>query len=73
MIIYVEAHPNSRKEAVEKIDKDHFKVYVKSPPREGKANKKIIEVLSKYLKVPKSLVKLKRGEKGKYKIFEIEI
>lgn len=73
MIIYVEAHPNSRKEAVEKIEEDRFKVYVKSPPREGKANKELIEVLSKYLKVPKSLIKLKRGERGKHKIFEIEI
>lgn len=73
MIIYVEAHPNSKRTELEKIDENHFKIYVKSPPVEGKANREIIEILSKYLKVPKSLIKLKRGEKGKHKIFEIEI
>lgn len=73
MIVYVEAHPNSKGVGLEKIDENHFKIYVKSPPVEGKANREIIEILSKYLKVPKSLIILKRGERGKHKIFEIEL
>lgn len=71
MIIYVEAHPRSKKEELIKTDENHFKVYIKEPPIEGKANKAIVEVLSKNLKIPKSSILLKSGKKGKRKIFEI--
>jgi uncharacterized protein (TIGR00251 family) len=73
VIIFVEAHPSSKREAFEKIDENHFKIYTKEPPKEGKANKSIIEILSKNLKVPKSYIVLKKGEKGENKIFEIKI
>lgn len=71
MIIYVEAHPSSKKELFEKIDDNHFKIHTKAQPVEGKANKAIIEILSKNLKIPKSSIFLKKGQKGKHKIFEI--
>lgn len=71
MIVYVEAHPSSKKEELIVKGENHFKVYIKEPPIEGKANKAIIEVLSKNLKVPKSTILLKKGKKGKIKVFEI--
>lgn len=71
MIIYVEAHPRSKKEELIVKDENHFKVYIKEPPIEGKANKAIVEVLSRNLKVPKSSILLKKGKKGKIKVFEI--
>lgn len=71
MIIYVDAHPSSKKELFEKIDENHFKIYTKERPVKGKANKAIIEILSINLKIPKSSIILKKGQKGKHKIFEI--
>lgn len=71
MKIFVEAHPSSKKESIIKINDKKFIIYVKEPPLKGKANKAIIEVLSNFLKVPKSSILLLKGEKGKNKIFEI--
>lgn len=71
MILKVEAHPNSKREVVEKVAEGFYKVYVKEKPVEGKANKAIVEALSDFFKIPKSKILLKKGEKGKIKIFEI--
>ncbi len=71
MILKVEAHLNSKEEFVEKIGESFYKVYVKERPIKGKANKRIVEMLSKFLKIPKSQIILKKGEKGKIKIFQI--
>ena len=38
MKIFVTVKPNAKEERVEKIDDTHFKVSVKEPPTEGRAN-----------------------------------
>lgn len=40
-------------------------------PLEGKANERVIQLLSKYLGLPKSALKIVRGEKMKKKVIEI--
>jgi hypothetical protein len=42
------------------------------PPIEGKANEKMIEVLSEYLKKPKKSISILSGFKGRTKIVEVE-
>jgi len=69
--IKVKVKPNAKKEEIKKIDEDYYEIRVTVVPERGKANKKVIEILSKYLKVTKSRIKLVRGEKSKEKIFEI--
>lgn len=49
-----------------------YMVSTKALPTEGKANKSIIRLLAKYLKVPKSNITLKTGQKSKIKVFEID-
>lgn len=51
---------------------ESYKVYVTAPPEDGKANKKVIEVLSEYFKVAKSQVRIIKGEISRNKIVEIE-
>jgi hypothetical protein len=56
---------------IEVEDEEGFKVYVKSPPIGGKANKELIEVLAEYFKIKKREVRIIKGEKSKEKIVEI--
>ncbi len=70
MRISVRIKPNSRhKQGVFEID-NQLIVFVKSPAVEGKANAEALAILSKYLDVAKSEIKLVRGQKSKIKIFE---
>lgn len=48
-----------------------YKVWVKAPAKEGKANLAVMKVLVKYFKVPKSNVEILSGFKSKKKLIEI--
>jgi len=71
MIIKVKVKTNAK---VEKIveKEDLLEISVKEQPIEGKANKKIIELLSKHFKIPKNKIEIKKGLKSKIKIVEIK-
>ena len=69
--VKVKVVPNSKQQKVEKISEDEYKVYVKSPPTKGKANKELIEVLSDYFNVSKSRIKIVSGFASREKIVEI--
>jgi len=71
MKVSVIAHPNSKKPRVEKDLLENLHVYVAQPPLEGKANRAIIEALSKHFNVKKNSIRLLSGEKSKNKLFEI--
>lgn len=70
MKIKVKVYPNSSKERV-KQELGEFKVYVSASPDKGKANKRLIEILSAYLKVKKSSLKITRGLSSREKTVEI--
>jgi hypothetical protein len=46
-------------------------VQVRVPPVEGKANLRVIKLLSRYLKKPKSSLQIVSGFKSKIKIIEV--
>ncbi len=50
-----------------------YKVSIKEPPVDGKANEAIVRVLAEYFKVSKSSVRLVSGSTSKQKVFEIGI
>jgi len=64
--------PNARKNEVVKADDGTLVVRVSVPPIEGKANEKVVEVLSDYFKKPKRCISIVSGFKGKTKIVEVE-
>ncbi len=72
MKIKVKVKPNAKKDEIKEIEKDYFEIRVTVVPEKGKANKRVIELLSKYLKVPKSRIKLVKGETSREKLFEVE-
>lgn len=56
---------------VDANDGELYKVYVTVAPEQGKANKKMIELLAEYFKVSKSQVRIIKGEISRNKIVEI--
>lgn len=70
MKIKVKVVTNADKNKVTTLG-EKLKVYVKSSPVKGKANKELIELLSDYYNVPKTSVAILKGEKSKHKLIEI--
>lgn len=71
MKVEVVAHPNAKKERIEKDLLGTLHVYVNQPPLKGKANKAVIAALTEYFKVSKASVRIISGLKSKQKLFEI--
>lgn len=72
MLIQILVKPNSKKEEVQKNMDGIYKVSVKAPPQEGKANEAVVKILSEYFDVPRSQINIVRGLKGKKKWVEIK-
>ena len=71
MLIKVKAKPRAKQEYVKKLQEDTYEVAVKEPPEKGKANQRIIELLSEYFGVPKGRITLLGGQTAKLKLFKI--
>jgi len=54
------------------VEEGRLKIKVTVPPEGGKANQKVVELLSKALKVPKSNIEIVRGETSRIKLVRIE-
>ena len=64
--------PKSSRSLVTADEEGNIKVYLNSPPVEGKANKECIALISKKLAVPKSKISIEKGEKGRSKRIAVE-
>ncbi len=71
VVINLNVHPNSPKKSIEMSD-DTIEVYVSEPPDKGKANKAILKMFSKQLKIHSSQITLVKGLKSKRKIILIK-
>lgn len=67
----IKVKPNSRHESVELLDDNTYLVKVNCPPVEGRANKRVIELLAKHFKVSKSQINISLGTKSKNKVVTI--
>ena len=72
MKITVSVIPNAKKPSVEKISKDEYKVKVDAPAVDGKANRRLIEIIADYFNTSKNSVNIIKGFKSKNKIIKIE-
>ena len=66
LIIKLKISPNASKNEIIKTD-EMVKVKITAQPIENKANKALIEFLSKNFKVPKSSIEIVKGETSKEK------
>lgn len=72
MKIAVAIKPNSRHEKVMQIDPKNFVVHVNAPAREGRANERLVELLSDHFHVSRSSIQIVSGELSRKKIVVIE-
>lgn len=71
MKIHAAIKPNSKHvESVALVD-GVYEVRVKAFAIEGRANERVLELLATYFKISKSRIRLTKGAKSKYKVFEI--
>ena len=71
MKIFVKAKPNAKEEKIQKIDDNHYQVWVKEPPIKGAANRAIIKALAEYFKTASSQINIISGHTSRNKIIEI--
>lgn len=71
VLIKLRISPNASKNQV-MIDNDIIKLKVTAQPIENKANKAVIEYLSKLLKAPKTSISIVKGETSKDKTIFIK-
>jgi len=72
MRITVKVKTGAREEKVERLGDKAFSVWVKELPKEGRANRATVELLSRYFDRPKSSVSIIRGHTSRNKVIEIE-
>lgn len=71
MLIKVRVTPNAKVAAVTKIDETSYEVKVDERAEGGRANKRLLEILSKQLNVPKSKISIMSGNKSRDKVIQI--
>lgn len=72
IVLKIRISPNASKNQIMLSD-DMIKVKVTAQPIENKANKALVEFLSKYLKVPKTSISIAKGETSKDKTLHISV
>jgi len=69
--ITVHVIPNAHADAVERHEGNVYRVHLAVPATQGKANKRLIEVLAEYFGVSKSLVVVEKGVASRIKRVDI--
>ncbi|WP_299226763.1 DUF167 domain-containing protein [Sulfurihydrogenibium sp.] len=71
MRIKVKVKPGASKNEVKKIDECLYEVRTTTIPEKGKANEKVVELLSDFFDVPKSKIKIIKGQASREKEVEV--
>lgn len=71
MRISVKTRPGARGEKVDKIDENHYIVWVKEPAQKGLANIGLTRVLAEYFHKTKAAIKIRSGHTSSAKIIDI--
>jgi len=71
LTLRIKVEPRSSKSEIVGPYGDGIKVKLTSPPVDGKANKELIELLSKELKIPRKNIEIISGQSSKNKVVRI--
>ena len=71
LIVNIKIAPNSKKNEIIR-EEEFVKIKITAQPIYGKANKALIEFLSKNFKIPKTSIKILKGETSKEKTILFE-
>ncbi|MBQ6147229.1 DUF167 domain-containing protein [Candidatus Saccharibacteria bacterium] len=75
MRIKVRVKPGTSQEKIVRVEeKDGFDenlvVYLRAKAHDGEANAALVKLIAKYFNVPKTSIKIVRGERGREKVLE---
>lgn len=73
MYIKVKTTPNARKEIIEKKGEETFFISVKEPAQRNRANKRVLELIARYFKIPIGKVHIVNGHRHPTKLLSIDI
>ena len=71
MILNIRVQPKAKKTGIEKISDNMYKVRVSAAPEKGAANKEVVTALASHFGVPRSRVRIIKGEKSRSKVIQI--
>ena len=84
MKILVKVRPSAKRELVEKVGQptlnfsgsrkeelDFYRVWVKEPAVDGRANEAVIQAIADHLKISSSRIKIKSGRESRQKMIEV--
>lgn len=72
MLISIKAVPNSKKLEIIRLSDNSYKIKLDVRAIEGRANLRLIEILSEHFKIPKSSINIVKGHKSREKIVRID-
>ena len=70
MQLTIHVHPSSSKNAIVEKPDGSLAIYTTKSPHDDEANRAVLKMLAKHLKVPKTSLKIIRGTKSKHKLIE---
>jgi uncharacterized protein (TIGR00251 family) len=70
-VIEITVSPKSSQSKIVVKDEESIKIYLNSPPVDGKANAELIKLLSKKLGIAKSGIEIIRGQSGRKKTLRV--
>lgn len=73
MLVKVRVEPNAKQARVTKTGEDSFEIRVDERAVDGRANRRLREILAEHFNVSKSKIVLVKGAKSRDKIVEIDL
>jgi uncharacterized protein len=70
--IAIKVHPRAKRTAITGRLGESYKLDLKAPPVDGKANEECLRFLAELIGVPRSAVRIVQGAAGRMKVVEIE-
>lgn len=70
-LLVIHAQPGARKSGIAGLHGDALKVKLAAPPVEGRANDELLRYLSDALGVPKSALRIERGDSSRRKLVRV--
>ncbi|MBN1353584.1 MAG: YggU family protein [Candidatus Omnitrophica bacterium] len=73
MKLNIRVQPRSSKEGIIQLSGNSYKVHMREPALEGKANKKLVEILAEYFGTKKRDIEILSGHKSRNKVVNIVV
>ena len=73
ILIRVHVTPNASSPRVTKIDEVTFEVRVDAKATDGRANKRLVEIMAEHFGVPKAGISIVRGAKSRDKVLQVAL